>query len=118
MSKDLYCTPYGIIFSVFPTFHTLTCGSQSIQWLTIKDRPWILLQMAYHLIALPTAHPPEGSCLTGEATGSTPKTIVGTSDCKLKLETEEGLKTTVSASKREWKTGDRAGSSFLPSDRE
>ena len=77
-------------------------GSQSTQWLTIKDRPWILLRTAYHLIALPTAHPPpEDPQFTGDAIGSPPNTTVGTSDYKLKLETDEGLNTTVSASNRE-----------------
>ena len=87
------------------SFHTLTWGSQSIQWLTIKDRPLILLRTAYHLIALPTAHPPpEDPQFTGDAIVSPPNTMVGTSDCKLKLDTEDGLKMTVSASNRERKT--------------
>lgn len=76
-------------------------GSQSIQWLTIKDRPLILLRNEYHLIALSTAHPPEDPQFTGDAIGSPPNTTVGTSDCKLKLDTDEGLNTTVSASNRE-----------------
>jgi hypothetical protein len=76
-------------------------GSQSIQWLTIKDRPLILLRTANHLIALSTAHPPKDPQFTGDAIDSPPNTIVGTSDCKLKLDTDDGLKTTVSASNRE-----------------
>jgi hypothetical protein len=69
--------------------------------LTIKDRPLILLRNEYHLIALSTAHPPEDPQFTGDAIGSPPNTTVGTSDYKLKLETDEGLNTTVSASNRE-----------------
>ena len=76
-------------------------GSQSTQWLTIKDRPLILLRNEYHLIALSTAHPPKDPQFTGDTMGSSRNTTVGTSDCKLKLDTDEGLNTTVSASNRE-----------------
>ena len=79
-------------------------GSQSTQWLIIKDRPLILLRNEYLLIALSTAHPPEDPQFAGDAIGSPPNTTVGTSDCKLKLDTDEGLKTTVSASNRQRKT--------------
>ena len=53
------------------------------------------------LIALSTAHPPEDPQFTGDAIGSPPNTTLGTSNYKLKLDTDEGLNTTVSASNRE-----------------
>jgi hypothetical protein len=58
--KDLYSnTVWNHLFGLR--------GSQSTQWLTIKDRPLILLRNEFHLIALSTAHPPEDPQFTGVA---------------------------------------------------
>ena len=86
------------VFSVFEV-HNPSSGWQ------LKIDHWYFCELhTTWLPCLQRIHQKIRNYRQGDAIGSPPNTTVGTSDCKLKLDTDEGLNTTVSASNRELKT--------------